>query len=222
MPGPSLLLFFSSSLLLTASPIDNTNRGLAAAPTIAARAPIDDVPSVDAIRAEIRRQGRVGTDISLFYTALPVVAGTSAPARITAWYECNLQTKLQKGGVAWDGILPDDYLVEQAQRLQSSIVDKFMKRACQAFAANSAGLVFVFYPGDKGDDAVELCKTRGEGLNPPNGYSAWCGQEFPALMRNPKVEAIHQIDLASDRTQGNLIWSKGDGVKLPIQQDQIS
>lgn len=213
-----LLLLLSSSLLLTASPIDNTNinRGLTA--KVAARAPIDDVPSVDDIRAEIRSHGRVGTDFSLFYTSL---AGANAIQKITGWYECNAQPIYQKKGVAWDGILPFDYIAAQAQKLPMSVVDKFMKRACQAFAANSAGLVFVFYPNGKGD-AVEICRTRGQGLNPPNGYSAWCGQEFPALMMNPNVDAIYQVDPNSDTKTGNLIWTQGDGAKLPIQQEQIS
>ncbi|KAJ8108208.1 hypothetical protein ONZ43_g6494 [Nemania bipapillata] len=128
--------------------------------------------------------------------------------------------------VAWDGILPDAYLTTTFAQLNSPVLfDKFQKRICQAFAATSSGPAYVFYPNGLGDP-VDLCSTLGQGLNPPGGYSAWCGQcynkEFPALTRNPNVVAIYQIDPDSGTRVGNLIWTQADGPKLEIQDSQVN
>ncbi|KAI1400370.1 hypothetical protein F4819DRAFT_461785 [Hypoxylon fuscum] len=212
-----LSVLYTLSVFITASPIINVSS--TQVHTIAARADISDVPSVDVIKAELQSHGRVGTDVSLFYTSL---SGGSAIQKITAWYKCNGQPIFQKAGVAWDGILPPDYLTQTAMVLQSaSLIDKFQKRICQAFAAQSAGQVFVFYPDNMGDP-IDICKTAGQGLNPPGGFSAWCGQEFPALMMNTRVEAIYQVDPSSGKQSGNIIWTQGDGAKLPIQDSQVN
>ncbi|KAI1262092.1 hypothetical protein F5Y18DRAFT_398461 [Xylariaceae sp. FL1019] len=212
-----LVSFFG---LISGSPIALSNHPSAPSERhqITSRATIADVPTVTDIRSQIASHGRVGNDISLFYTSL---SGGSAIPKITAWYKCNGQPIYQKAGVAWDGILPNDYLETTALALQSAnLVDKFQKRASQAFGAESAGIVFVFYPDGKGDP-IDICRTSGSGLNPGGGWSVWCGLEFPALMMNPSVDAIFQVDpdapTSSSTTTGNLIWSKGDGVMLQIQ-----
>lgn len=216
-----LLLLLSFPILPSASPILNSPvEDHSRYRSLQVRATIADVPSVDDIRAKIGSHGRVGTDVSLFYTGLQ---GGTAIQKITAWYSCNAQPIHQKAGVAWDGILPNDYLTDVGQQLITSIslVDKFQKRVCQAFAAQSKGVVYVFYPDGKGDP-IDICKTSGQGLNPPNGFSAWCGQEFPALMRNPDIDGIYQVDPNTDKKTGNLIWVRGDGELLPIRDEQIN
>ncbi|KAI1413380.1 hypothetical protein F5Y13DRAFT_189289 [Hypoxylon sp. FL1857] len=225
--APSLMRIFSVlsiafiiypfSVFVAASPIlDHTN---ARSNSIEARATVADIPSVDDIRAEIRSHGRVGHDVSLFYTSLS--GGRAVPA-ITSWYQCNLEPIFRVRGVAWDGIIDGNYLDTVGMRLMSpTLIDKFLKRVSQAFAAESAGQVVVFYPDGKGDPTA-ACATSGHGLNPPGGYSAWCGQEYPTLTRNPKVKVIYQVDPASDTKHGNIIWQSSDGPKLQVRQEQIN
>lgn len=212
-------------VLLSASPIvskayKNTD---SLSSSIEARAGIGDVPSVADIQTEIANHGRVGNDISLFYTSL---SGQGAIQKIKSWYKCNAQPKFLKAGVAWDDILPSDYLKNVFSILQSPVLfDKAQKPTCQAFASQSAGTVFVFYPNGKGDP-IDICRSLGQGLNPPGGFSAWCGQEFPALMRNLNVDRIFQVDPNTsgdpNNPSGTLIWTQADGVQLPIQDSQIN
>ncbi|KAI4864227.1 hypothetical protein F4820DRAFT_339235 [Hypoxylon rubiginosum] len=212
-----LFIIYPNSFLVTASP--TLNKRTIQANTVKARADISDVPSVQDIEAELQNHGRVGNDVSLFYTSL---SGQSAIGTIKAWYQCNMQPISRKAGVAFDEILPPDYEMRIGRQLQSfSLIDKFQKRISQAFAAQSAGQVFVFYPDGKGDP-IDICSTSGQGLNPPGGFSTWCGQEFPALMGNNKVDVIYQVDPKSDTKSGNIIWTRGDGEKLPIRQEQVN
>ncbi|KAI1130597.1 hypothetical protein F5Y10DRAFT_262934 [Nemania abortiva] len=213
-----ILAIFSYSSLIAASPLPEYSNN--EEKSLEVRATIADVPSVAAIQAQLQSHGRVGTDVSLFYTSLK---GSSAIQKATAWYACNVQPMTMKPGVAWDGILPNEYLPNIAGQLNNNpvLVDKFLKRTSQAFASSSAGQVFVFYPNGKGDP-VDICSTAGRGLNPPGGFSAWCGQEFPALTRNPNVVAIYQVDPDSGTKAGNLIWTPADGPKLVIQDSQVN
>ncbi|KAJ2992586.1 hypothetical protein NUW58_g828 [Xylaria curta] len=212
-----ILGLFSYSAFVTASPIPGD--AVEQHNPLEARVDVTDIPSVTSIQAEIKKHGRVGKDASLFYTSL---SGGGAIPKITAWYDRNVRRITGRAGVAFDNILPAKYSEDVAKKLmKASLIDKFQKRVSQAFANESTGLVYVFYPKMK-EDPVKACDNPGQGLNPPGGFSTWCGQEFPALTRNPKVDAIYQVDPDSKQTSGLVIWKKGDGIKLSIRPEQIN
>lgn len=152
-------------------------------------------PTVQECLAQVQSHGRVGSQISVFFTGLG--SGAGAIKLCKSWFQCHLSAQ---PAVIWDDIVDNQWLNAQGlaimqSGLQSNL-DVFQKRLSQAFAEASAGDAYLCTP-ETNAPADDFVLT-----------TAWGGWEYPALTRNSKVNRVIRVD--PNTSNQRTIWTHGD------------